>query len=123
VLVVGDNLESLAAMVSLLRALGHEPVSAASGRPAIQVAAEQPVDVVLLDIQMPGMDGFETARALRRNAALAEVPLVALTALAMPGDRELILDAGFSGYIAKPIDPGRLAGQLASFLPPDTGRP
>ena len=110
-------------MVSFLRALGHEPVSAASGAAAILAAADQPVDVVLLDIQIPGMDGFETARALRRSAALAEVPLVALTALAMPRNRELILDAGFSGYIATPIDLARLAGQIASFLPPDTGGP
>jgi CheY-like chemotaxis protein len=118
ILVVEDNRENLELMVFLLRAFGHEPISAMSGKAAIEIAAREQIDVVLLDIQMPEMDGFETARALRSNQRLEEVPLVAVTALAMPGDRELILDAGFSGYIAKPIDPGRLPGQLASFLPP-----
>jgi CheY-like chemotaxis protein len=119
ILVVEDNRENLELMMFLLRAFGHEPISAMSGARAIEVAREERFDVVLLDIQMPEMDGFETARALRENATLDDVPLVAVTALAMPGDRELILDAGFSGYIAKPIDPGRLPGQLAAFLPPE----
>lgn len=117
ILVVEDNRENLELMVFLLRAFGHDPVSATSGAAAIELSQSDRFDVVLLDIQMPEMDGFETARALRENAALDDVPLVAVTALAMPGDREMILDAGFSGYIAKPIDPGRLPGQLASFLP------
>jgi CheY-like chemotaxis protein len=123
ILVVEDNRENLELMMFLLRAFGHEPISAMSGARAIEVAREERFDVVLLDIQMPEMDGFETARALRKNKALDDVPLVALTALAMPGDREMILDAGFSGYIAKPIDPGRLPGQLAAFLPPEVVAP
>ena len=121
ILVVEDNRENLDLMVFLLKAFGHEPISATSGAMAIEIAAHERVDVVLLDIQMPEMDGFETARVLRANKALDDVPLVAVTALAMPGDRELILDAGFSGYIAKPIDAGRLPGQLAMFLPPEGG--
>ena len=123
ILVVEDNRENLELMLFLLRALGHEPIAATSGRAAIDIVAVEQVDVVLLDIQMPEMDGFETARALRQNEALDEVPLVAVTALAMPGDREMILEAGFSGYIAKPIDAGRLPGQLASFLPADSNEP
>jgi CheY-like chemotaxis protein len=123
ILVVEDNRENLELMVFLLRAFGHEPISAMSGAAAIEIAAREPVDVVLLDIQMPEMDGFETARALRTIEALEGVPLVAVTALAMPGDREMILEAGFSGYIAKPIDAARLPGQLASFLPPDRALP
>ena len=122
ILVVEDNRENLELMLFLLRALGHEPIPATGGRAAIELAAAEPVDVILLDIQMPEMDGFETARALRANSALDEVPLVAVTALAMPGDREMILEAGFSGYIAKPIDVARLPGQLASFLPVDQSR-
>lgn len=118
ILVVEDTRENLALMLSLLRALGHTAIPAESGQAAIEIAASEPLDVVLLDIQMPGMDGFETARALRRIDALAGVPLVAVTALASPGDREMVMEACFSGYIAKPIDVGRLPGQLASFLPP-----
>jgi CheY-like chemotaxis protein len=123
ILVVEDNRENLELMLFLLRALGHEPIPATSGQAAIETAAVEQVDVVLLDIQMPEMDGFETARALRGNSALDDVPLVAVTALAMPGDREMILEAGFSGYIAKPIDAARLPGQLASFLPVEGGGP
>ena len=116
-LVVEDNRDNLDLMTFLLTALGHQPIPASSGAVAIEIARKETPDVVLLDIQMPEMDGFETARALRENPALDAVPFVAVTALAMAGDRELILDAGFAGYIAKPIDPGRLPGQLAAFLP------
>ncbi len=118
VLVVDDVQANLDLMVSLLRILGNQPVTATSGQEAVELAKVQSFDVVLLDIQMPGMDGFETARALRAIPSLEAVPFVAVTALAMPGDRERILDAGFSGYISKPIDAQRLPGQLASFLPP-----
>ena len=118
ILVVEDNPENLALMLLLLRALGHEPIPATSGAKAIELAAAEPPEVILLDIQMPGMDGFETARILRSNPDLESVPLIAVTALTMPGDRERILEAGFSGYIAKPIDTGRLPGQLAAFLGP-----
>lgn len=119
VLVVEDNRDNLDLMTFLLEALGHDPIGATSGRRALEIAGDARPDVVLLDIQMPEMDGFETARALREIPALAEVPFVAVTALAMAGDREMILKAGFAGYIAKPIDPARLPGQLAAFLPPD----
>jgi CheY-like chemotaxis protein len=118
ILIVEDNRENLALMQLLLRALGHEAIPAASGETAIELATAEPPEVILLDIQMPGMDGLETARILRSNPDLDSVPLIAVTALAMPGDRERILEAGFAGYIAKPIDPGRLPGQLAAFLGP-----
>ncbi|HZO97892.1 MAG TPA: response regulator [Gaiellaceae bacterium] len=118
VLVVEDNRENLELMVFLLRAFGHEPIPAPSGARAVELARERVPDIALVDIQMPEMDGFETARALRENEDLDGVPFVAVTALAMPGDRELILKAGFTGYIAKPIEADRLAGQIASFLPP-----
>jgi CheY-like chemotaxis protein len=117
VLIVEDNRDSLDLMMLLLSALGHEPIPASSGARAIEIARETQPDVVLLDIQMPEMDGFETARALRENPSLDEVPFVAVTALAMAGDREMILEAGFAGYIVKPIDPARLLGEIAPFLP------
>jgi CheY-like chemotaxis protein len=119
ILVVEDNRENLALMMLLLRAFGHEPIPAPSGAKAIELAAANPPEVILLDIQMPGMDGFETAHILRSNPDLESVPLIAVTALTMPGDRERILEAGFAGYIAKPIDAGRLPGQLAAFLGPN----
>jgi CheY-like chemotaxis protein len=111
ILVVEDNRENLALMLLLLRAFGHEPIPATSGAKAIELAAAEPPEVILLDIQMPGMDGFETARILRSNPDLESVPLIAVTALTMPGDRERILEAGFAGYIAKPT---RSSGPAAS---------
>ena len=117
ILVVEDNRDNLNLMVFLLRALGHDPIPAMSGQEAIELAAVDPPDAVLLDIQMPEMDGFETAAELRKNRELDDVPLIAVTALAMAGDREMILGAGFAGYIAKPVDPARLPEQLASYLP------
>jgi CheY-like chemotaxis protein len=122
VLVVDDNRENVELLVFLLRVFGHEPIAASSGAVAVEIAAREPIDVVLLDIQMPEMNGLETARALQALPSMADVPLVAVTAIAMPGDRELILDAGFTGYIAKPIDVDRLPGQIATFLPPGLDR-
>jgi CheY-like chemotaxis protein len=117
ILLVDDYPQNIALMVSLLRSLGHEPIAAASGALAVELAGREPVDLVLLDIQMPEMDGFETAEELRKNPALAGVPFVAVTSLALRGDRESILESGFSGYIAKPIDAALLPEQIAPFLP------
>jgi CheY-like chemotaxis protein len=117
ILLVDDYPQNIALMATLLRTLGHEPIAAASGALAVEIAAREAVDLVLLDIQMPEMDGFETAQALRLNPALAAVPFVAVTARALPGDRATILDSGFSGYIAKPIDAALLPEQIAPFLP------
>jgi CheY-like chemotaxis protein len=117
ILLVDDYPQNIALMVSLLRSLGHEPIAAASGALAVAIASRELVDLVLLDIQMPEMDGFETAKELRKNPALAGVPFVAVTFLALRGDRDSILESGFSGYIPKPINPVLLAEQLAPFLP------
>jgi CheY-like chemotaxis protein len=74
-------------------------------------------DLILLDIQLPVMDGYETARRLRAEPALARVPLVALTSYAMAGDREKCLAAGCDGYLEKPINPETFIGQIEGFLP------
>jgi two-component system cell cycle response regulator DivK len=120
ILVVEDDPQNLRLIVSLLRVLGHDPIPATTGAEAVDIAAglaaDSLVDLALIDIQMPEMDGFKTARALHALPSLSDVPLVAVTALG-PDESVRVLEGGFSGYISKPLDVGRLPGQLAAFLP------
>lgn len=101
---IEDNPTNLQLMVYLLSACGHEVLEAYEGTDGLQKAKSDAPDLVLLDIHMPQMDGYEVARRLRADPQCSKIPLVAVTALAMVGDRERILASGFDGYIAKPID-------------------
>ncbi|MGH9774656.1 MAG: response regulator [Candidatus Acidiferrales bacterium] len=103
-------------MVYLLEAFGHETLQVLDGAEGIEVAQREHPDLILLDIHMPQMDGYEVARRLRGNYRCNRIPLVAVTALAMVGDREKILASGFNGYIAKPLDPEAFPGQVNAFL-------
>ena len=103
-------------MSYLLTASGHQVVEAHDGPAGIGLARRERPDVILLDIHMPRMDGYEVARQLRADAECSRIPLVAVTALAMVGDREKILAAGFSGYIAKPLDPEVFPAQVNGFI-------
>lgn len=103
-------------MVYLLSASGHEALEAHEGAEALQKAQSENPDLVLLDIHMPQMDGYEVARRLRADPRCSQIPVVAVTALAMVGDRERILASGFNGYIAKPIEAEMFLTQVAGFL-------
>jgi two-component system, cell cycle response regulator len=116
ILLVDDNRANRDLMLYLLRAFGYECDAAANGAEAIAAACKQRYDLAVVDILMPEMDGYELARRLRSDAATMALPLVAVTALAMPGDHEHIIDAGFSGYISKPIDPERFVREIESYL-------
>jgi two-component system cell cycle response regulator len=122
VLVVDDNPTNLDLMLYLLKAFGHAPLAAHDGQEGIDIAKRERPDLILMDIHMPGLDGYEAARMLRSDPALRDTPLVAVTALAMVGDREKILEAGFDGYIAKPIDPEAFVGLVDGFLQPGSRR-
>ncbi len=89
---------------------------AKDGPSGIETALREPVDLILLDIQLPIMDGYAVARALRSHHELADVQIVALTSYAMSGDREKALAAGCTGYIEKPINPNTFAPQIEGFL-------
>jgi two-component system cell cycle response regulator len=115
ILVVDDNRSNVALAVYLLRAFGCETAFAYDGAAGLAALRERKYDAVLVDLLMPGMDGYEFARRVRTEFASA-IPLVAVTALAMAGDRERVLAGGFDGYIAKPIDPATFAGEVASLL-------
>lgn len=117
VLVVEDQLENRNLMAYLLRAFAHEVATANDGAEGLAAAREAPPELLVIDIQMPVMDGFELVAALKADSLLAEIPAVAVTALAMVGDRDRILAAGFDGYVAKPIDATTFVGDLETFLP------
>ena len=119
VLVVEDNAANLELMTYLLRAFGHEPLTATDGEVGYETARLQSPDLIVCDIQLPKMDGYEVARQLKQHPSLRKIPLVAVTAFAMVGDRDHILAAGFDGYIAKPIEPEDFVRQVDGFLPAD----
>jgi CheY-like chemotaxis protein len=117
ILVVDDNHDNMELMQYLLKAFGYEPLSAATGAEAVRVARDKRPHLILMDIQMPEMDGYEAAEAIKRETNLKECPLVAVTAFAMVGDETRILSSGFAGYISKPITPETFVAQVEAFLP------
>ena len=116
-LIVEDNLVNLELMTYLLAAAGFDVSAVDSGLAALAALRERPVDLVVCDVQMPGMDGVQLLRELRAHEDTSRLPVIAVTAAAMVGDRERFLAAGFDGYLAKPIDPQIFAEQVATFLP------
>ncbi|MEZ5287397.1 MAG: response regulator [Vicinamibacterales bacterium] len=121
VLIIEDNPANLALMEYLLKAFGHDVRTATGALAGVERATEMPPDVVLVDLHMPGPDGFEAARLIRAHERTAAVPLVAVTASAMVGDRDMILARGFDGYIGKPITPETFVEQVERFLRPASG--
>jgi two-component system cell cycle response regulator len=117
ILVVEDNRNSNELMCYLLRHFGHTVFSAIDGQQGIEAAARERPDLILMDLQMPRLGGFEAAWRLAADADLAAIPRVAVTAYAMLGDRERVLEQCFDGYISKPIDPERFVEQVEAFIP------
>ncbi len=116
VLYIEDNEQNFYLVNFILTGRGCEVQWAKDGREGIELAGSLEADLILLDIQLPVMDGYTVARTLRENPSLRAVPIVALTSYAMPGDREKALEAGCTGYIEKPINPATFAGQIEAFL-------
>ena len=117
ILVIEDNEQNRYLVTYLLEAKGYEVVSAVDGREGIDLANSLQPALILLDIQLPGMDGYLVAQALRQNSTLDDVPIVAVTSYAMVGDRERVLAAGCTGYIEKPINPDTFMAEVESHLP------
>ncbi|HEX5275509.1 MAG TPA: response regulator [Candidatus Rubrimentiphilum sp.] len=117
ILVIDDNRTNLDLMTYLLRAFGHEPTGITDPTVALEHARASTFDAIISDILMPEIDGFSLARMFKTDPRLKDLPLIAVTALAMAGDRERVLAAGFGGYISKPIDPQTFVSQVDSFLP------
>lgn len=117
ILYIEDNEQNLYLVTFLLEKHGYEVHAARDGQEGIDTAARVLPDLILLDIQLPHMDGYAVAHQLRSNPDLAEVPIVAVTSYAMAGDREKALAAGCSGYIEKPINPETFMNQVEFHLP------
>lgn len=112
ILSIEDNEQNLYLVRFLLEARGHQVSEARSGPAGIAAAQTRPPELILLDIQLPEMDGYAVARALRGNPALAAVPIVAVTSYALDGDRHRALTAGCDAYIEKPIDPDSFGAEV-----------
>jgi CheY-like chemotaxis protein/signal transduction histidine kinase/HAMP domain-containing protein len=116
VLVVDDDMRNIFALSSVLERRGMTVLTAGTGREAIELLESTDVAIVLMDIMMPEMDGYETMHVIRQNAALRRLPIIALTAKAMKGDREKCLEAGASEYLAKPVNTDQLLSVLRTWL-------
>ena len=119
ILLVEDNPANLELMSYLLGSFGYLAATAADGGAGLDAARGGAFDLIVCDVHMPGIDGYEVARRLKADPRLRLVPLVAVTALAMVGDRDKVLAAGFDGYIAKPIDPETFVRQVEAYLRPE----
>jgi len=116
ILIADDNGQNLYLVTFLLTSKGYEVLQAREGQEGINAAVRSKPDLILLDIQLPSMDGYAVAKMLRTNPDLLMVPIVAVTSYAMVGDREKALNSGCSGFIEKPINPDTFLTQVEEYL-------
>lgn len=116
VLIVEDNDNNLELISFILEANGYTTIKAMNGYTGVRMALEETPDFVILDIQLPDIDGVEVLRRIRETPFGESVPIIAMTSYAMSGDKQKLLKAGFTGYIEKPIDPERVIGQIEAVL-------
>jgi len=115
-LIIEDNEQNYYMMRFLLEKKGFKVIGAENGRLGVEMALSEKPDAILLDIQLPEMDGYAVAAELKRHAELDNVPIVAVTSYAMVGDRENIIAAGATGYIEKPINPDTFVDEISIFV-------
>jgi two-component system, cell cycle response regulator DivK len=116
ILIIEDNEQNMYLLTYLLENHNYQVFQSKSGYEGIAIAKKNQPDVILLDIQLPGMDGYAIARELRKNEELTSIPIIAVTSYAMTGDKEKAFEAGATGYIEKPIDPDTFISQMESFI-------
>jgi len=115
ILVVEDNEKNMKLMRVVLQSSGYRTLEASTGREAVELAAEHGPALVLMDIRLADMDGVEALKLLREDSHTAAIPVLALTAQAMKGDRERFIKAGFDGYLAKPVDIDELIATVREY--------
>jgi len=116
ILVVEDNEMNMELVVDLLELQGYEVFAAKTGQEALDISSRQQLDLILMDVQLPGMDGLTVTKKLKENPETEGIPVVALTAHAMKGDEERILYHGCTGYISKPIDTREFPKAVEKFI-------
>lgn len=115
-LVIEDNLDNMKLITFLLKNSGYETREALTGQAGIDEALAAPPDFIILDIQLPDMDGLEVLKTIRRSHSDGTIPIIAMTSYAMTGDRARLMAAGCTGYIEKPIDPAAVIDQIRAVL-------
>jgi len=123
ILIIEDNATNMELMVYLLRAFGYTPLSASDGEAGVEAARREQPDLIICDVHLPKLDGYGVVAALKADPATRDIPALAVTALAMVGDRERLLEAGFDSYIGKPIEPDTFVKQIESFLTGEMSTP
>jgi two-component system cell cycle response regulator DivK len=116
ILIVEDNEDSRELVVKVLKNKGYVTVEAVDGEEALEKAIAEKPDLILLDISIPKLDGYEVAKRLKNMEEFQGIPIIAFTAHAMKGDREKIIVAGFEGYISKPVNIRKLPEQIRAYL-------
>jgi CheY-like chemotaxis protein len=116
ILVIEDNETNIYLIGFILKKNGYEVIEARSGEEGVEFAVKEKPDLILMDIQLPGIDGLETTKRIRKLEADRKTPIIALTSYAMTGDREKSLAAGCTGYIEKPINPDTFMGEMEKYL-------
>ncbi len=116
ILIVDDNQDSRELVVKVLKTRGYQTIEAVDGEEALEKAVTERPDLILMDRSLPKIDGYEVTRRLKGQEEFKDIPIVALTAHAMRGDREKALEAGCEGYISKPINVRELPGLILSYL-------
>ena len=119
ILVIEDTEDNRQIIRDLLTSVGYEMIEAVDGLEGVTTAEREQPDLILMDIQLPGIDGYEATRRIRAIPALAKVPIIAVTSYALSGDEAKTREAGCDGYVAKPFSPRQLLAKVREFLPED----
>ena len=118
ILVVEDQEDNRKIMRDLLSSAGYEVIEAVTGSDGVAMAEAEVPDLILMDMQLPGIDGYEATRQIRAKPALRDVPIIAVTSYALNGDENKTLEAGCDAYFAKPFSPRKLLEKIREFVPP-----
>ena len=117
ILVIEDHEENRRLLHDLLTSAGYEMLEASTGEDGLAAAEQHRPDLILMDIQLPGLDGYEVTRRIKANPALRHIPVIVVTSYALSGDEAKAKEAGSDAYVAKPFSPRQLLGKIREFLP------